>query len=90
MPAPLWALLIIGALVCIAVTWCFHTVSFSMHVWMTALLSGLLGLMLYLIAALDNPYRGEISVGPEALERVYQQTMTVDRVRRATLEPARR
>lgn len=76
MPAPLWTLLIVGALICIAVTWCFHTVSFSMHIWMTTLLSGLLGLMLYLVAALDNPYRGEISVGPESLERVYQQTMT--------------
>jgi hypothetical protein len=76
MPAALWTLLIVGALICIAVTWCFHTVSFSMHVWMTTLLSGLLGLMLYLVAALDNPYRGDISVGPEALERVYQQTMS--------------
>ena len=76
MPAPLWTLLIVGALICIAVTWCFHTKSFGMHFWMTTLLSGLLGLMLYLVAALDNPYRGKISVGPEALERVYQQTMT--------------
>ncbi len=76
MPAALWTLLILGALICIAVTWCFHTVSFSMHFWMTTLLSGLLGLMLYLVAALDNPYRGKISVGPESLERVYQQTMT--------------
>lgn len=75
MPAPLWTLLIVGALICIAVTWCFHTKSFSMHFWMTTLLSGLLGLMLYLVAALDNPYRGKVSVGPESLERVYQQTM---------------
>lgn len=76
MPAPLWTLLILGAVICIAVTWCFHTVSFSMHFWMTTLLSGLLGLMLYLVAALDHPYRGKISVDAEPLERVYQQTMT--------------
>ena len=75
MPAPLWVLVIVGALVCIAVTWCFHTGSFSMHLWMTILFSALLGLMIYLIAALDNPYRGEISVSAEPLERVYQQTM---------------
>jgi len=75
MPAPLWILVIVGALVCVAVTWCFHTVSFSMHFWMTILFSAFLGLMIYLIAALDNPYRGRISVGPEPLERVYQQVM---------------
>ena len=75
MPGPLWTLVIVGALVCIAVTWCFHTGSFSMHFWMTTLFSALLGLMIYLIAALDNPYRGTISVSPEPLERVYQQVM---------------
>jgi hypothetical protein len=56
--------------------WCFHTGSFSMHFWMTILFSALLGLMIYLIAALDNPYRGKISVSPEPLERVFQQVMT--------------
>jgi hypothetical protein len=75
MPAPLWVLLLVGAVVCIAVTWFFHTRSFAMHWWMTALFSGLLGLMLYLIAVLDNPYRGKLSVSPEALERVYQQVL---------------
>jgi hypothetical protein len=75
MPGPLWVLVIVGALVCVAVTWCFHTGSFAMHFWMTALFSALLGLMIYLIAALDNPYRGDISVTAEPMERVYQQTM---------------
>lgn len=75
MPGPLWALVIIGALVCIAVTWFFHTGSFRMHLWMTILFSGLLGLMIYLIAVLDNPYRGRVSVTPEPLEHVYQQIM---------------
>ena len=67
MPGPLWILVIVGALICVAVSWCFHTKSFGMHFWMT---------ILYLIAALDNPYRGKISVTPEPLERVYQQVMS--------------
>jgi Protein of unknown function (DUF4239) len=75
MPGPLWALVIIGALICIATTWFFHTKSFSMHFWMTILFSSLLGLMIYLIAVLDNPYRGRVSVTPQPLENVYQQIM---------------
>jgi hypothetical protein len=42
---------------------------------MTVLFSCLLGLLIFLIAVLDNPYRGRLSVTPEALERVYQQVM---------------
>jgi hypothetical protein len=71
LPSPLWALILIGALICIAVTWFFHMESLKMHIWMTLLFSGLLGLMVFMVAALDNPYRGKISVSPEPLERVY-------------------
>ena len=76
MPGPLWTLVIAGAIICIAVSWFFHTASFSIHIWMTTLLSVLLGLIIFLIAVLDNPYRGRLSVTPEPLERVYEQIMT--------------
>jgi hypothetical protein len=76
MPGPLWALVIAGAVICIAVSWFFHAVSFSMHALMTTLLSVLLGLIIFLIAVLDNPYRGALSVTPEPLQNVYEQIMT--------------
>jgi Protein of unknown function (DUF4239) len=76
MPGPLWTLVILGAVICVAVTWFFHTESFSIHVWMTLLFSVLLGLMIFLIAVLDNPYRGKVSVTPAPLEQVYAQIMT--------------
>jgi len=76
MPGPLWTLVIAGAIICIAVSWFFHTASFSIHIWMTTLLSVLLGLIIFLIAVLDNPYRGKLSVTPEPLKHVYEQIMT--------------
>lgn len=75
MPGPLWALVIAGAVICIAVSWFFHTESLSVHFWMTVLFSSLLGLLIFLIAVLDNPYRGKLSVSPEPLQRVYEQIM---------------
>jgi hypothetical protein len=55
------------------VSWFFDVKSFAMHVAMTILLSGLLGLMIYLIGTMDNPFRGKISVTPAALEMLYHQ-----------------
>jgi len=75
MPGPLWTLVMAGALICIAVSWFFHTENFYMHLCMTILFSSLLGLLIYLVAVLDNPYRGKVSVTPEPIERVYQQVM---------------
>jgi hypothetical protein len=76
MPGPLWALVLAGAVICIAVSWFLYVESFSVHFWMTVLFSCLLGLLIFLIAVLDNPYRGKLSVTPEPLERVYQQIMS--------------
>src|SRR5215472_10474561 len=75
LPASLWVVLLVGAVVNIAVTWFFHMRSQSMHFWMTVMFSGVLGLLIFLLAAMDNPFRGQISVGPEAFEMVYEQLM---------------
>ena len=75
LPMPLWSVVLVGALVNIAVTWFFDMRSQSMHFWMTIMFSGLLGMLIFLLAAMDNPFRGNISVGPEAFELVYKQLM---------------
>ena len=57
----LWALVYLGAVINIAVTWCFHVQNRKMHLWMTAMISSLLGLMIFLLSAMDHPYLGQIS-----------------------------
>jgi hypothetical protein len=67
------------------VTWFLHTKTFIMHDWMTVLFLGLLALLIFLIAVLDNPYRGKISVSPEpnrarlSANHVTAETMTRQR-----------
>jgi hypothetical protein len=75
LPNPLWVMVIAGAVLSIAATWLFHTASFRMHVWLSVVYSMLIGLLIYMIVALDNPYRGRVSVGPEPLVRVHDQLM---------------
>ena len=71
----LWSLVLVGAAINIAVTWLFHVQKERMHFWLTLLTSSLLGLMIFLLAAMDHPYRGKLSVSPEAFEVVYERTM---------------
>ena len=71
----LWALVLIGAVINIAVTWCFHLHNQRMHFWMTALTSSVLGLMIFLLAAMDHPYPGKISVSLEPFKLVYYDLM---------------
>jgi hypothetical protein len=73
LPGPLWTIVLVGALLTTALTWFFDMRSQSMHLWMTVILSALLGLLIYLLGALDNPFRGEISVGPQPFQLMYSR-----------------
>jgi hypothetical protein len=75
LPGPLWTIVFAGAFLTIAVTWFFDMKSQGMHFWMTVMLSALLGLLIFLLGAMDNPFRGEISVSSEPFELVYQRRM---------------
>lgn len=76
LPRSLWWMVILGALLSITATLFFDIRSIQMHRWMTTLISSLLGLMIFLVATLDNPFRGKVAVGPDSLERVYGQIIT--------------
>ena len=73
LPMPIWALVVIGGLLCITTTWFFHTASFRMHLCMTVQTCALLGLIVFMIGILDNPVRGQVSVSSEPLQLVYRQ-----------------
>ena|SRR5215471_12840590 len=73
--ASLWALVLIGAVINIAVTWCFHLHNQRMHFWMTTLTSSLLGLLIFLLAAMDHPYFGGLSVSPKPYQLIYDNLM---------------
>ncbi len=75
MPSSLWSLVILGGLITMTATLFFDTPSLRMHFWMTVLLSSLLGLMVFLIGSLDNPFRGRVNIGPGSMQRVYEQIM---------------
>jgi hypothetical protein len=72
LPSAVWYVIFFGALVNIMITWCFNADKFKVYVLGVVLYSGMLGSLIFLIAAMDNPFRGEFSVSPEAFETVLQ------------------
>jgi hypothetical protein len=86
-PMPIWALVVIGGLLCVTTTWFFHTASYPMHFWMTVQICALLGLLIFMVGTLDNPFRGRVSVGSEPFELVRQHLVKPTATDRA--EPQR-
>lgn len=75
LPAILWMVLIFGALLNIALCWLFIIENITMHVFLNTVVGLLLASLLFLIVALDNPFRGEFSIGPDSFELVYKSLM---------------
>lgn len=73
LPAPIWYTIFFGAFLNIVITWFFITDRFRVHVLMTSLFAALLGSLIFLIAAMDNPFRGEFSVSSDAFKIVYEK-----------------
>jgi Protein of unknown function (DUF4239) len=73
-PAVLWFVVGIGAFLNIVLIWMLD-MEIHVHVILAAVLSLFLGSVIFLVVAMDNPYRGEVSVGPDALELVYRTYM---------------
>lgn len=71
----LWTVVIIGAFLSILLMWLLSVERLSIHLVLAGIVSLFIGLVIFLIAAMDYPFRGEYSVSPEAFVIIYKNVM---------------
>ncbi len=72
LPDTLWAVVIFGALLNIFIPWFLVYDRQFIQDLMITLMAMTIGLLIFLMAAMDNPFRGEFSVSADAFKLVYQ------------------
>lgn len=75
LPAPMWAVILVGALVTLVSSFFFDVGNARLHAVMVAMLASVLGLLIFLIAFYDSPYRGRHGIKAEAFELIHHQLM---------------
>ena len=78
LPAALWAVVLAGAVLNIALNYLFWVENLVLHAILIGALSAFIALIIFLTAAMDNPFRGEFSVDPGAYSEILQQVMKAD------------
>ena len=73
-PAVMWFTVILGAVINMAMVWLFD-MKFITSVLLGSMLAAYLGTMIFLIAAMDNPFRGEVSISSEPFEVLYRHML---------------
>lgn len=80
-PSVLWYVVVVGAAVNILLIWLLD-VRFVLHLVLGGIVSFFLGVMIFLIAAMDRPLQGSVRVGPDAYTQMYDLLMKWDEGRR--------
>jgi hypothetical protein len=75
LPAVLWTVVIAGAFIGLTASFFFRVVDVRLHSIMVLLLAVFVGLVIFMIFALDRPFRGYLSLGSEPYQLVYDQLM---------------
>ena len=76
LPSVLWTVVLMGAVLNIALTYLFWVENTLLHALLIAAFACTLAMLIFLTAAMDNPYRGEFSVTTDAYQYVLDHVMT--------------
>lgn len=74
-PGVIWYVVLMGGLLTLVFGYLFVVKAFWLHGVLVSLFAAVIGLLIFLIASLDHPYWGEVSVSPQAYELVLTKVM---------------
>lgn len=76
LPAILWVVLIAGGMIVVGFTYLFGLDSTVIHLLMIASLALVIALVLFIVASLNFPFKGDITIRPDAMEQVLRRFKT--------------
>ena len=82
-PQVIWWIIFLSGALTTGFTYLFGFANFRMHLAMTSAVAASLALVVVLIVALDWPFRGDLSVGPDAFVEVQQGWNVGDQISEA-------
>jgi hypothetical protein len=75
LPGVLWFVIVIGALVSLSSTFFFQVEDARLQRIQVVLLALFIGLIIFIIFALDRPFRGDLGLQPDPYQLIYDQLM---------------
>jgi hypothetical protein len=72
LPGILWSVVIVGAVISVSSSFLFRIEDARLQGIHVVLLSTFIGLVVFLIFALDRPFHGELGLGPDAYRLIYR------------------
>lgn len=75
LPKVMWAVIIVGAFISLSSCFFFKVEDARLHLIEVLLLAVFIGLVIFMILSLDRPFRGDLGIGADPYQLVYDQLM---------------
>ena len=75
LPAVMWIVIVLGAVISLGSSFFFRVEDARLHALLVSLVATFMGLVIFMIFALDRPYRGDLGVSAEPYQLIHDQLM---------------
>jgi hypothetical protein len=75
LPAVMWIVILVGAIIGLGSSFFFRVEDARLHAILVTLVATFMGLVIFMIFALDRPYRGDLGVSAEPYQLIHDQLM---------------
>ena len=71
----MWLVVILGAAISLCSAFFFHVPDVRLHATLVLLLSTFIATVIFVMLAMDHPFRGDLGITTESYELIYNQLM---------------
>ncbi len=75
LPGVMWVVIMVGAVIGLGACFFFKVEDTRLHAILVTLLAAFMGLVIFMIFALDRPFRGDLGLRPDPYQLIYDQLM---------------
>jgi hypothetical protein len=75
LPTVMWGVIVAGAFISLSAAFFFKVEDARLHAILVTLLAVFMGLVIFMIFALDRPFRGDLGLPPDPYQLIYDQLM---------------
>jgi ABC-type multidrug transport system fused ATPase/permease subunit len=75
LPGVMWLVVLLGAAISLSASFFFHVEDVRLHAILVALLATFIAAVLFLVLAMDHPFRGDLGISAESYQLIYDHLM---------------
>jgi hypothetical protein len=75
LPGVMWLVVLVGASISLSASFFFHVEDVRLHATLVTLLATFIGCVIFVVLALDHPFRGELGISSDAYQLIHDQLM---------------